>query len=233
MVRINRYIAACTDYSRRQAEAFVSRRQVTVNGALVTELGFQVGVSDVVKIDGKVLLPKRLVYYIINKPTGYTSTVKDIHADKVVTELVPENPPVYPVGRLDRDSRGLLILTNDGNLTQQITHPKYEKPKVYEVTLDKPFTPKDMRKLQQGVSWADDRGVFDSIQNISNTTYRITIHQGKKRQIRNMCGVLGYRVFDLKRTDIAGLKLFDLEEGSYRTLTQSDMYKYLGLVVKN
>jgi len=227
MIRLNRYIASCTSYSRRQAEGFIRRGEITINNKVVTDLATQVNINDVVKLNNKILAPLKEVYYIVNKPVSYTCTVSDRHADKLVTELVPDNPPVFPVGRLDKDSRGLIIMTNNGDLAQKITHPKFIKDKEYIVNLDKKLTAGDIDQLKEGIKLEQGVGKFDSIDMIANNKYKVIIHQGLKRQIREMLRQQGYRVKDLVRIRVADIRLLDLEEGKYRQMSKSDIMKLI------
>jgi 23S rRNA pseudouridine2605 synthase len=229
MIRLNRFIASCTEYSRRQADAFITRGQITVNGRKITKLATEVEIDDEVRLDGKLLVPHSLVYYLLNKPIGYVCSRSDAHAEHLVTELVPANPPVFPVGRLDRDSRGLILLTNDGTIANRLTHPRYHKEKEYEVVLDKDLKQCDLSKLQRGFKLPDGEGKFDICRKIKkgNNCYQVIIHQGKNRQIRRMFNAVGYQVKDLKRVRIAGIRLFDLSEGEYRRLRAGDIKKLI------
>jgi len=227
MIRLNRYIASCTRYSRRQAEGFIRRGEITINDEVVTDLTRRVDIGDIVKLNNKVLAPQKEVYYITNKPVGHISTVSDRHAEKIVTELVPNNPPVFPVGRLDKDSRGLMIMTNDGQLAQKLTHPKYNKDKEYVVVIDKKLSSQDIEKLKSGINLEQGIGKFDSIDKIGDYKYKVIIHQGLKRQIREMFKTQGCRVKDLLRVRIANIKLLDLEEGKCRRISKSDMMRLI------
>lgn len=227
MIRLNRYLASCTNLSRRQADSFIRRGDVTVNDELRKDLGCQITQTDIVKVHDKIITPWQKVYYFVNKPIGYTCSVNDDYAQKLVTELVPANPPVFPVGRLDRDSRGLMIMTNDGELAQKLTHPKFKKEKEYVVAIDRKLSQGDIEKLKKGVSLEQGIGKFDSIEHITNNEYRVIIHQGLKRQIREMLKKQGYRVKDLVRVRIANIRLLDLAEGKYRKISKSDIMKLI------
>ncbi len=227
MIRLNRYIASCTSYSRRQAEGFIRRGEITINNKAVTDLATQVDSGDEVKLNNKILAPLREVYYIVNKPIGYTCTVCDRHAEQLVTALVPDNPPVFPVGRLDKDSRGLMVMTNDGELVQKLTHPKFIKDKEYIVTLDKELGDGDIGQLKKGIRLEQGVGKFDAIDMIANNKYKVIIHQGLKRQIREMLRQRGYRVKDLVRIRVANIRLLDLEEGKCRKISKNDIMKLI------
>ncbi len=224
-MRINRYIASCTKYSRRQAEAFVRRGQIKINGEVVNDLARQIGLHDKIQLNEETITPINKVYYVINKPIGYVSSVEDKHAEKLVIEIVPDNPPVFPVGRLDKDSKGLMILTNDGELAFKLTHPKFEKEKEYLVTLDKLIDDKTQGILLSGIKLEEGVGKFDKISKIDNKVYKVVLHQGYNRQIREMLGSLDVRVKSLQRIRIAGIKLLDLAEGKYRKISQCDIEK--------
>lgn len=215
-MRINKYIASCGKVSRRKAEELVLTGKVKVNTEIVRSLNTQVGESDKVYLDGKTLTPKNFVYYALNKPVGYTTTTSDPHAEKIITELIPKDPPVFPVGRLDKDTSGLIFLTNDGDFAQKMTHPKYEKEKEYIVETDKPLSKKSLKRLQEGVELDDGttapaKGLF-----LGKNLYSITIHEGKNRQIRRMIEAIGAKVINLKRVRIGDFKLENLEEGKYK-----------------
>jgi len=243
MVRLNRFIASCTEYSRRQADAFIKRGQVKVNGKVVTNLATQVDIDDKVELNGKLLTPQRLVYYLVNKPVGYVCSLKDKHAKHLVVDLVPKNPPVFPVGRLDKDSRGLIILTNDGELAYQLTHPKFSKEKEYYISLNKEIGDKDQKRLLQGIKLPAGMGKFDLLEKIDyqnldkwqkfyikgmqQPVYRVIIHQGLKRQIREMLKEFNYQVQDLLRVRIASINLWDLPTGKYRRLSRSDIIRLI------
>ncbi len=243
MVRLNRFIASCTGYSRRQADAFIKRGQVKVNGKVVTNLATRVDIDDQVELDGRLLTPQHLVYYLVNKPVGYVCSLKDKYANHLVIDLVPKNPPVFPVGRLDKDSRGLMVLTNDGKLAYQLTHPKFAKEKEYYVSLDKEIKDKDQKSLLHGMRLPAGVGKFDLLERIDyqnldkwqkfylrdmqQPVYRVIVHQGLKRQIREMLRGLGYQVRDLLRVRIAGINLWDLPVGKYRRLSRSDIMRLI------
>lgn len=226
-MRLNRYIASCTTYSRRQADDLVRAGRITINGSPAADLSFQVSIEDEIVLDGKLLTPHQKVYYVLNKPIGYTSTTKDPHAKKIVTDLVPKQPPVFPVGRLDVDSHGLMILTNDGALAHQITHPSFEHEKEYLVELKEDLTTEQLNKLAQGIDLEECRVFFDKIVKSSSATYAVTIHQGLNRQIRRMMGAVDAEVVDLKRIRIAQITLGGLPEGKYINMDEKKITKLL------
>lgn len=226
-MRINRYIASCTDYSRRSADELIKAGRVQVNDVVSIDMSYQVQPKDVVSVDGTALIPQRLVYYVVNKPVGYVSTAKDKHAKKIITDLVPKRPPVFPVGRLDKDSRGLMLLTNDGDLAQQITHPTYAHQKEYHVDIDQKLTDAELVQLRSGVQLLEGLAMFDTITHIKNTKYSVVLHQGWNRQIRRMFGELGVDVLDLQRVRIAGVRLGGLPEGQYVQLSSEKIYSLI------
>ncbi len=208
---------------------------------LVTNLATEVNPLDKVYFDDKLIMPKSLVYYALNKPVGYTTTTSDPHAEKLITELVPSDPPVFPVGRLDKDTSGLIFLTNDGDFAQKMTHPRYEKEKEYAVETDKPLSKESLNKLRRGIKLNDGMTAPAEIRPLAkgrtlgkhsrhsdasfchsreggnpahkNNLYSITIHEGKNRQIRRMIEAIGAEVVSLKRIRIGDFKLGNLEEG--------------------
>jgi len=226
MIRLNRYIAACTKYSRRQADGFIRRGEVSVNEIIITKLATLISPGEVVALQGVVLTPLQKVYYILNKPKGYTCSVSDVHAEHLITELVPPTPPVYTVGRLDKETSGLILLTNDGDLTLRMTHPSYQKEKEYLVFLDKDLKNKDQEKLLNGFILDNQKMIFDSIKKISKQEYSVVLHQGYNRQIRKMFNALGYNIFDLVRVRINKFLLRDLPSGDFLSLSPADIHKY-------
>lgn len=215
-MRINKYIASCTGYSRRKAEELVLSGKIKVNREIVRDLGQQIEDSDKVYLDDKLISPNEFVYYVLNKPVGYTTTTSDPHAKKIITALVPKDPPVFPVGRLDKNTSGLILLTNDGGFAQKMTHPKYEKEKEYVVETDKALSEKSLDRLRNGIKLDDGITAPAKIKVIGNKLYSLTIHEGKNRQIRRMIEEVGAKVVKLKRIRIGEFDLKNLEEGKYK-----------------
>jgi len=206
--------------SRRAAEKLILNGRVKINGR-IAQVGDKVEVNkDEITVDNKEinLISLNLVYYLVHKPLGYTCTTQDKHAKKLITELVPTSPKVWPVGRLDKNSSGLIILTNDGDLTHQLTHPSFEHSKEYEVILNKNITPDFIAHMKKGVQLEEGRAQADKITKIDNKKFKLILHQGWKRQIRRMCLVLGYKVLELKRTSIGPIKLGNLKVGQYKKI---------------
>ncbi|HOZ36438.1 MAG TPA: pseudouridine synthase [bacterium] len=217
LINLTKHISASGFCSRRAAEEFIRSGQVTVDSKPAV-LGQKVDPATAqVKVLGRLVAgAEKMVYYLVNKPIGYICTTKDIHAKNQVVDLVPPMPKVWPVGRLDKDSRGLVILTNDGALTYELTHPKFEHQKEYLATLDKDITLELLLKLKQGVKLEEGLAKADSVKKVSPTKLSIVIHQGWNRQIRRMLGACGYRVKDLVRVRIGKMKLGELPSGKFR-----------------
>lgn len=227
-IRLQKYIAGCTNYSRRKAEELIEQGRISVNGEVVTKQGVSVHPSrDTVTLDGKKLTPiEEHIYIILHKPAGYLSTKSDTHDRKTVIDLVPEKN-VYPVGRLDKDTEGLLLLTNDGDFAYQVTHPKFEHEKEYTVHLKSPLSPTQKEKIERGIIIDGSKTSPCEITNIKNNICNITIHEGKKRQIRRMFEAVGNHVIYLKRIRIGQLKLGTLKKGEYKVITRSQAEKAL------
>lgn len=228
LIRLNKYIANSGVSSRRDADKIISEGLVTVNGEVVTELGRKVSLDDDVQFDGKKLNPEHKVYLLLNKPRGFVTTLDDPHAERTVMQLVQNACPerIYPVGRLDMQTTGVLLFTNDGELTKKLTHPSYEKKKVYHVQVDKDFLSEDFEKIKKGVELEDGFIAADDIQMIDLNDLRqvgIEIHSGKNHIVRRIFNHLGYQVERLDRVIFAGLTKKDLPRGRYRFLTQQEI----------
>ena len=229
-MRLNRYIAHCGQCSRRDADEMITRGEIAVNGTIITTLGEKViPANDIVTHKGEVLKLEQKVYILLNKPKDTFCTVEDEHAARTVLDLVKDacSERIYPVGRLDRNTTGLLLLTNDGDLTEKLTHPSYAKRKTYEVTLDRKVTPQDMEQLRAGITLEDDTFVqADEIAYVrpdDNSTVGITIHTGQNRVVRRMFDSLGFRVERLDRVLYAGLTKRNLPRGTWRFLTDEEI----------
>jgi 23S rRNA pseudouridine2605 synthase len=206
--------------SRRVCEELIADGRVTVNGE-VPVLGRRVDPeTDRVELDGVPLpIQPDLVHYLVNKPTGVVSTAEDTHDRPTVVELVPETPRVYPVGRLDMDSEGLIILTNDGELTHRLTHPSFGVPKEYLVQVDGEPTSGEVRRLREGIELEDGPTAPARVAVVAPTLLRMVIHEGRNRQIRRMCEAVGHPVVRLVRTRIGPLTDPSLGPGTYRPLS--------------
>lgn len=216
-MRINKFIASSGLCSRRKADELIQEKRVEVNGNILNDLSYQVQGSDVVKVDGKPLDDTNLeyVYYVLNKPVGYECTL-DPNCPQKVTDLVPNNPPVIYVGRLDKASEGLLILTNDGSMSYKLTHPKFQKEKEYEVTVDRNVTDFELDKLAKGVYIDSLRTKPCEVKRISLRKFSIVLTEGRNRQIRKMTRKLNLRVHKLKRIRVGNLSIGDLLPGEYQ-----------------
>jgi 23S rRNA pseudouridine2605 synthase len=228
LIRLNRYIASAGICSRRQADEFIGAGLVTINDKLVTELGVKVGPDDVVKYNGERIKDERKVYILLNKPKDYITTVEDPHATKTVLDLVKNacKERIYPVGRLDRNTTGVLLLTNDGDLTKRLTHPKFNKLKIYHIQLDKSLKPADMQKISDGLNLEDGFIKADAISYpdpSDKAQVGIEIHSGRNRIVRRIFEFLNYRVTKLDRVYFAGLTKKGLPRGRWRFLTDKEI----------
>ncbi|MBR4892383.1 MAG: rRNA pseudouridine synthase [Clostridia bacterium] len=226
MVRLQKFISECGYTSRRKAEEMILNKRVKVNG-VIAELGVKVDeLTDRVEIDGKLIKKEdEKVYIMINKPTGYLSSVSDDRGRKTVVDLLNIKERVFPVGRLDYDTEGLLILTNDGEFTYKVTHPKFEITKTYVATLNKNLIKEDKQKLLDGVTIEDYIAIASVIEEINEEKKEvlITISQGKNRQVRKMFESVGYKVLKLKRISIGNLMLGSLKRGEWKKLSQKEL----------
>ena len=215
--RLNKFIAESGVCSRRQADKLIDERRVKVNGKLQLEKGIAINPKkDVVEVDGKKInIIQNKKYIIMNKPVGYVTTVKEQMGRPCVTDIIKENTRVYPVGRLDMDTSGLLILTNDGELTNKITHPKNHIYKTYEVITYKKVENEDVIKLRNGVDIGEYITAPAIVKKISDAKLEISIHEGKNRQVRKMIEAIDNKVKALNRIKIGGLYLRKLKQGEY------------------
>jgi 23S rRNA pseudouridine2605 synthase len=228
LIRLNKYISNAGVCSRRDADKIISEGLITVNGNVITELGFKVALKDDVCYQGRKLNPERKVYLLLNKPRGFVTTVDDPHASRTVMQLVENacSERIYPVGRLDTQTTGLLLFTNDGELAKKLTHPSYEREKIYHVQLDKDLMDSDVEKIKHGIELEDGFIAADDIQLIDPSDRRqvgIEIHSGKNRIVRRIFNHLGYNVDKLDRVMFAGLTKKDLPRGRYRFLTSQEV----------
>lgn len=226
-IRLQKFLADQGVASRRKAEQFILDGRVAVNGRVVTELGTKVAPGkDEVKFDGKLIKQeKTFVTFMLNKPEGYVCTTRNFENEKNVLRLITSSVRVYPVGRLDKETTGLLLLTNDGDLAQRLTHPKYEKEKEYEVEVNESVTPEFLRALKDGVHLEHGRTLPAKARKLGDKKFTITLKEGKNRQIREMCGALGFRVVKLSRVRINKLLLGRLPLGQSKVLTAQDLKK--------
>ena len=227
-IRLNKFLANAGVCSRREADEFIQAGVVTVNGEVVTELGTKVLRTDVVKFhDDPVLLEKK-VYVLLNKPKDYVTTSDDPQQRKTVMDLVKNACPerIYPVGRLDRNTTGVLLLTNDGDLASKLTHPKFLKKKIYHVYLDRNVTAHDMQEIAEGITLDDGEIKADAIEYadpVDKKQVGIEIHSGKNRIVRRIFESFGYKVLKLDRVQFAGLTKKNLRRGDWRYLTEEEV----------
>ncbi len=228
-MRINKYIASCGEASRRTADELIQKGKVSVNGTVLTTPGYDVQEGDEVRLFGRVITPEvRKAYYLLNKPVGYVTTTMDKEGRPTVMDLVQaEGLRLFPVGRLDYNTSGLLILTNDGDLSNKLMHPSKEFPKKYRVRAAGTVTLRDIHRLETGI---DIGGFITSpaeaklIRHDKNSTVvEITIHEGKNRQVRRMFKALGYPVQELERIGLGNLVIGRLARGSYRKLSKEEI----------
>ena len=226
-VRLNKFIANSGVCSRREADNFILAGVVTVNGEVVTELGTKVNIyTDDVRFNGERLKGEEKVYIIMNKPKGYVTTASDPHADKTVMDLLKGcHTRVFPVGRLDKNTTGVLMFTNDGEIAEKLTHPSYDKKKIYQVSLDSKLKQEDYEKILSGIDLSDGFIKADELEYIEEDDHRklgIEIHSGKNRIVRRIFESLGYEVKALDRVYFAGLTKKGLKRGEWRFLSEGE-----------
>ena len=227
-IRLNKFLANAGICSRREADEFILSGAVTVNGQVVTELGTKVLRTDEVVFHGAPVSLEKKVYVLLNKPKDYVTTSDDPQQRKTVMDLVKNVCPerIYPVGRLDRNTTGVLLLTNDGDLASKLTHPKFLKKKVYHVFLDKNVDPQDMERIKEGIDLEDGEVHADAIEYCNEndkSQVGVEIHSGKNRIVRRIFESLGYRVVKLDRVQFAGLTKKNLRRGDWRFLTEKEV----------
>jgi len=223
-VRLNRFLAAAGLGSRRHCDELIAAGRVTINGQICTDFSAQPGERDHVKVDGKLIHAERRLDLMLHKPAGFVSTRSDPHARDTIFDLLPPHlPRLFNIGRLDAQTEGLLLLTNDGDLAQRLTHPRYKIEKEYEVTLDRPWDPALAPKLFKGMMLDGQRARLEKIYPIKPTRLRVILRQGINRQIRRMFYEIGYDVKRLVRTRIDRLHLGDLPRGHWRPLSKGEL----------
>ncbi len=228
-MRLNKYLAHAGIASRREADELIRNGMVTVNGQTVTEMGFKVQPTDQVRFGGELIRPEKKVYILLNKPKNYITTTKDERNRKTVMELVKEPARkyrIFPVGRLDRKTTGVLLLTNDGDLAKKLTHPKHKVEKLYHVVLDRNLKQQDLQKIREGLKLADGMIYVDDASYVKGAPHSevgIKIHSGRNRIVRRIFEHLGYDVKKLDRVMFAGLTKKGLERGHWRHLTEKEV----------
>lgn len=226
MIRLNKFIADCGIASRRKAEEFIKEGRVTVNNEVIVDLAFKVELeNDKVELDGELLKPSSHVYFLLNKPKGIISSTIDEKQRMTVTDLIKTKEKIYPVGRLDFNTTGVLILTNDGEFKNFLTHPKNNITRVYEVRLELPFTDEDRNKLLKGIFINNKRGKFAVInfpKQRDRKSVEVTAMEGRNHFVKDMFKALGYNVIQLNRKSFGGLTA-DIPVGEYRKLTKAEV----------
>src|SRR6266566_4049814 len=223
-MRLNRFLAAAGVGSRRHCDELIAAGRVTINGQICTNFSAQPSARDHVKVDGKLVHAESLLTILLNKPAGFVSTRKDPHARNTVFNLLPQKfSRLFNIGRLDAQTEGLLLLTNDGDLAQRLTHPRYKIDKEYEVTLDRPWDPALAPKLLRGIFLDGQRAKIARLHSVSPTHLRVVLRQGINRQIRRMFEAAGYRVKHLVRVRFGNLRLADLRRGHWRVIMKREL----------
>ena len=220
--RIQKLIAESGECSRRKAEELIIEGKVKVNGK-TAKIGETASREDKITIEGRTIKQERKLLVMLNKPKGIISTSEDEQGRKTVIDLVKIKERLYPVGRLDKDAEGLMLLTNDGSFANKITHPRYEIKKTYEVDLDKEIKEEDLDKINKGVI-VEKRKVKAETKKIKTRKAEIKIHEGRKHIVKKIFEELGYKVNNLKRTKIGNLSLGNLEKGKWRTISQTEIF---------
>ena len=225
-VRINKFLADSGVSSRRKSEEYIIENRVAVNDNIITDLSFKVDdEKDIITLDGERIKPRKHIYILLNKPKGYITSVSDERDRRTVLDLVQTQERIYPVGRLDYDTKGLIFLTNDGNFSQLLTHPGNKVPREYEVKLDKPLEDKDRLKLLDGIKLDGIPGKFIKISFPKQKDKKIVTvfcEEGRNKFVKRMFGRLGYTVMELIRIGFAGIKL-DTQPGKFRTLSPQEV----------
>ncbi|MBT8179539.1 MAG: rRNA pseudouridine synthase [Eudoraea sp.] len=228
LIRLNKYVANSGVCSRREADTFIAAGNVTVNGVPITEMGFKVKPGDTVRFDGRLLNPEKKEYILLNKPKNFITTTSDEKGRRTVMELISKasKARLVPVGRLDRNTTGLLLFTNDGDLAKKLTHPRHMVRKIYHVELNKNLSSEDLHAIKKGLQLEDGPISVDDISYIKNTPKRevgVKIHSGRNRIVRRIFEHLGYDVVKLDRVVFAGLTKKDLPRGHWRPLTTQEV----------
>lgn len=227
-VRLNKFLSNAGICSRREADVLIQTGIVTVNGEIITELGFKIKPGDTVQYDGETINAETKRYVLLNKPKGFLTTMDDPTGRKTVMGLVKKacRERIYPVGRLDKDTTGLLLFTNDGDLAKKLTHPRHKATKIYHVELNKKVTPEHLRAMLHGIDLEDGKSLFDKAEYVSGEDQYhvgVELHSGKNRIVRRTFEALGYTVVKLDRVSFSGLTKKDLPRGTYRHLTEKEV----------
>jgi pseudouridine synthase len=228
-MRLNAYLARAGVASRRNADELIKAGRVRVNGAR-GELNTVVGRHDLVEVDGRRIRPQKLAYVLLHKPAGVVTTARDPQGRRTVVDLIGRRPGVVPVGRLDADTTGVLLLTNDGLLAHRLAHPRYEVDKVYVADVGGRPTDEALRRLADGVELEDGRTSPARVRRLGSSRIELTIHEGRKHQVKRMLEAVGHPVIGLHRTRYAGLGVDGLSEGKWRELTRAEVEGLRALV---
>ncbi|MFZ6033558.1 MULTISPECIES: pseudouridine synthase [Melioribacter] len=235
-IRLNKFLSECGISSRRNSEEYIKTGRVSVNGNIVTDFSFYVDPAvDVVYLDGEKLKPEKKVYYLLNKPKGYITTTSDEKNRKKVTDLIKTKHKIFPVGRLDYNTTGVLILTNDGNFSNLMTHPSKKIPRVYRATLDKPLIQEHADKLSKGIYLDGRKSKFEEIKYVNSNNKKmveVTTVEGRNHFVKRMFGQLGYFVKSLERVSFGIFTLEKLPYGYYREITDKEIEKVYKLYDK-
>lgn len=228
MERLQKYIANCGVTSRRKAEELILDGKVEVDGQIINELGFKVNGSEVIKVDGNIINKvEKYIYIKLNKPTGVITSVKDQYDRQTVIDIVDVEDRIYPVGRLDYDTSGLLLLTNDGDLANKLMHPKFEVDKIYEATISGKINGTQVGQLERGVDIGDfttSPAQVEVVKNDRSTSIvKITIHEGKNRQVRRMFEAVGKEILRLRRVKFGDITLRGLKTGDWEYLSEEEI----------
>ena len=228
-IRLNRYLSSCGVGSRRYCEKLILNGKITVNNIRVTQLATTLSDDDVVRLDGLILHPEELIYILLNKPAGVITTLSDPHGRRHIGQLFQNIPFVKPVGRLDMETTGVLLLTNDGELLYRLTHPKFEIERIYKVSVKAHLDKKARESIESGIVIGKDEVAHGEVLSIASrkgyTEIILKLHEGKYREIRRMFAVLGYKVQSLDRVSYAGIKHEGLKRGEWRELSSDELNK--------
>ena len=227
-VRLDKFLSNSGIISRRGVKTILKKMEITVNGKRIKESGMRINpLKDVIKINGQLIKKSEIVYFLLNKPIGYISTTSDEYQRDNVVSLIDTNERIYPVGRLDKDTHGLMLLTNDGELTHKLIHPKFHVPKKYRLQIEGKIKPIQLKILREGVLLSDGVTLPAQVnlekETKDKTILTMTIHEGRNRQIRRMCLALGLELLDLERIEFGPLKLGSLKSGEYRKLKTEEL----------
>lgn len=229
MERLQKVIAASGITSRRKAEIMITEGRVSVNGVVVTELGYKVKKGDKVEVDGELIQKENKVYYVMNKPKKTMCTLADEFDRTTVVSLIDCEERIFPVGRLDYDTSGVLILTNDGDFANTIIHPRYHLPKTYRVMINGILETESIKKMERGIELEDGMTLPAKVRvrkkdfNIKKTTFDLTIQEGRNHQVKRMCEYFGHEVTSLHRLSLGFLKVDDMSQGDYRLLKPQEV----------